>query len=132
MKIERKYDYETTRKRTPIKHFSTETAFRKWLVPELRRCKAEVFSIVGSRMQKASYPDIILDHPYYHGYIEFKNENTILRADQIIQIKKLKATGAHAFVVRAPNVIENEYGDQLTVFLQSGLGLLIALKGLLE
>ena len=129
---ERKYDYETTCKRIPLKHFSSETAFRKWLIPELRNCKAEVFSIVGSKMQKGAYPDIILDHPKYHGYIEFKNESTILRADQIIQIKKLKLTGANAFVVRAPHFIENEYGDRLTTFLQSGLGLLLALEGLCE
>lgn len=115
-----------------VRRFSTESDFRKWLIPELRKCQAEVFSIVGGRMQKAAYPDIILDHPYYHGYIEFKNEDTILRGDQIIQMKKLIKTGANAFVARAPNRIEDYRSELITTFVQSGLGFLIALKGIID
>jgi hypothetical protein len=98
-----------------------------------------VFPIVGGVIQgegysgqPSGYPDIILDHPRYHGYIEFKGEKTKLRADQKLVIQKLKETGANVYIVRSPNIIEDEEGRQLLTFVQTGIALLHSLEGLVN
>lgn len=114
-----------------MRKFKSETAYRKFLIPELEGCTAEVFSIVGSKMQKNGYPDIIVDHPYYHGYVEFKGHDTVLEIHQYQRIKLLLATGANVLIVRAPNRVEDEEGNLLLTFPldlgNPGIHLLIAL-----
>ena len=93
-----------------------ENEFASKLTRALRKCNAEVLSVVGNRMQASAWPDIYVAHTYWTGWIEFKGEKTLLRNDQKIMIERLIARNVYAFVVRYPNRIQNSKEILLSTF----------------
>jgi hypothetical protein len=115
-----------------LKEFKREADFALHIRNELKKCNAQIFAIVGFQMQQAAWPDLHISHPYYCGFVEFKNHDTILRHDQKVQIRLLIEAGDNAYVVRAPNKIEDEKGNLLGQFDQTGISLLTCLKDIVK
>jgi hypothetical protein len=73
---------------------------RKWTA-ELRRCNADVLSIVASEKQNPGWPDRYIHHIFFSGFIEVKRlERDKLQLNQELQIKSLNLKHpASAFVL---------------------------------
>jgi len=104
-----------------------ERVFARELRTILRECDAEILPIVGNKMQPGAWPDLYIAHIFYNGWIEFKAEDTLLRPDQVKKISRLKEREVPAYVVRVPNIIEDEFGTQLDTF-DSDKGIDLILK----
>lgn len=108
-----------------------ENKFASKLTRLIRDCNGLVLSIVGNRMMQSGWPDIFVAHSYWIGFIEFKGEHTVLRKDQQFIIKRLKEKGVNVFIVRYPDLIQDELGNVLGVFKpSSGSSLLKELQSL--
>ena len=93
-----------------------ETDFAKKITKNIRDCNGLVLSVVGNRMQQNSWPDIYVAHRYWTGWIEFKGLKTMLRKDQAKLLEGLRERYIEAYVVRAPNMIEDHNGNLLELF----------------
>ena len=93
-----------------------ENVFAKKITKNIRDCNGLVLSVVGSRMQENSWPDIYVAHKYWTGWIEFKGEKTRLRKDQALKLEQLCERGVQTYVVRYPNRIESYTGNLMCKF----------------
>lgn len=90
---------------------------------------AVVLALVAGKRQSPGWPDRYVCHPAFHGWLEFKGENTRLRPLQRAVMERLNLRRPRtALVVRAPGRVEDHEGRLLDEFDGTGGSLLAALR----
>ena len=95
-----------------------ESLFTARVTREMRMCNAMVYPIIACEQTPAGYPDRVVWHSYWQGWIEFKAQTTKLEPHQVKVIRELnKRRPGSAVVVREWEGgmirIENEDGRLL-------------------
>lgn len=95
---------------------SKECEHTRKLVKELKCINALVFAVVGGNMQAPGWPDRYVHHKHWQGWLEMKDKAAVSSL-QAQRIKELNARApGSAFVIRFPNLIEDENGNELGTF----------------
>jgi hypothetical protein len=83
----------------------------------LKKVGATVFAIVAHKLQEPGWPDRFISHPWWQGFIEFKDVNTQSTTKQRIIIRTLNRhrLGSAVFV-RHPDRIEDCDHNLLATF----------------
>lgn len=94
-----------------------ETIFTARVTKEMRACNALVYPIIACEQTPPGYPDRVVWHTYWQGWLEFKAEHTCLGIHQAHVIRELNRRKAgSAYVVREAGGairIEDEQGAVL-------------------
>ena len=93
-----------------------ENKYAQFIRKQLRNCNAECIPIVANKYAPAGWPDTYVSHPYWHGWIEFKDVSTKIQKHQVRQLEKLRKNGEQAWVVRAPDKIQDPDGNTVATF----------------
>src|SRR5580765_53190 len=90
----------------------TEAQFTSKICKGLEAMGAFVFAIVGGNMQRPGMPDRYVHHMRWQGFLEFKGEHGTVSQIQKYTINHLnKIVPGSAYIIRAPNIIEDISGD---------------------
>lgn len=107
-----------------------ETQWTAKLVNELKKCNARVLNIHGGPMQAPGWPDMLIIHRRFHGFVEVKNEKTQVTPLQRRRILDIKSRGFPAIVLRMPNKLEDENGNFIKHFDGTAINLLQVLRSI--
>lgn len=94
----------------------SEKHFTKRVCTEMQRQGAKVTAIVAQSMQEPGIPDRHVSWRGYSWWLEFKDVRTKLKLAQKIWIRENNKRCHNAFVVRAPDRVENEEGELIATF----------------
>ncbi len=72
-----------------------------------------IFPIVASRMQPPGWPDRIIVHRLWVGFIEFKGVNTAVRPVQAVVMKNLRRRGRVVYIAREPGILIDPLDDRV-------------------
>jgi len=109
-----------------------ESKFTKEVCSKMKNCGATIVPYVGNYRQQNGVPDRYVCHQLWQGWLEFKTTKGRLSTAQKIFIQRMNLSRKGvAFVVREPNIIENEKGDTLSHF-ANGFDLLLKLYHITE
>jgi hypothetical protein len=106
-----------------------EIQWTKKICKELEACGAMIFPIVASRMQPPGWPDRIVVHKNWHGFIEFKGEHTAVRPVQAVVMKNLRKRGKLVYIAREPGLLIDPYDSRVVGEFDSGSAMLMLLAG---
>lgn len=93
-----------------------ESIFQARIIKEARAVGAVVLNVHGGSLQSNGWPDLQINHPWWNGFLELKNEHGKVTPLQAKRIKDLLGVGTWAFVARPglnPNhvVFEDHEGN---------------------
>jgi hypothetical protein len=86
-----------------------EIKWTKKICKELEAQGAMIFPIVASRMQPPGWPDRIIVHKNWTGFIEFKGESTAIRPVQVVVMRNLRKRGKIVYLAREPGILYDPY-----------------------
>lgn len=106
----------------------TESKWTRKICCEMEECNAIVTAMVASMMQQPGIPDRHVCHAHWGGWLEFKGERTRLTDVQKIFVREQnRRRPGTAFVVRAPDRIEDHEGVLVSYFDGTGHDLVLKL-----
>ena len=82
----------------------SEATFTKYFCKRIEAINGLVFSVVGSSMQQAGWPDRYICHPKWRGWVEFKATKGQLRKLQRKRLQDLYIRGANALVCKVCDI----------------------------
>lgn len=95
----------------------SEMTFTHEICSGLKMLGADVFAIVGGKMQASGYPDRLVTHRDWMGMLEFKGATTPIRLAQKIRMEGInrKRPGT-CWVVREPGILCLPCGTEVAKF----------------
>ena len=108
-----------------------ESPWTREICAQLKRQNCMTFAVVAHKLQEPGWPDRYVHHAYWRGWLEFKGPKTRTAPKQKIIIRELNVRRPwSAFIVRAPDRIEDHSGNVIAYFDGTGRDLLHTLKGI--
>jgi hypothetical protein len=87
-------------------------------------CGAMIFPIVASKMQPPGWPDRIVVHKGWTGFIEFKGESTAVRPVQVVVMRNLRKRGKIVYLAREPGILYDPIDCRVVGYFNCGSELL--------